>query len=67
MILNPSYFNYYYLEQYISELKRLMENDNAAVDEIVEESFHEWIIEDWNKLENKKEYSPEFMIGGYKW
>jgi len=44
-----------------------MENDNATVDEILEENFYEWKIEDWNKLENKKEYSSEFEIGGSKW
>jgi ubiquitin carboxyl-terminal hydrolase 7 len=54
-------------EQYVSELKRLMENDNATVAEVYAESFFEWEIEDWSKLENKKEYSPEFIIGDYKW
>jgi ubiquitin carboxyl-terminal hydrolase 7 len=54
-------------EQYIDELKRLMENDNAVTDEVVEENYYEWVIEDWDKLENKKEYSPEFIIGGYRW
>jgi len=44
-----------------------MENDNATVAEVYAESFFEWEIEDWSKLENKKEYSPEFIIGDYKW
>jgi len=54
-------------DQYINELKRLMESDNAVADEIIEENFYEWVINDWDSLLNKKEYSPDFIIGGYKW
>jgi len=44
-----------------------MENDTAVVDEVVAESFYEWVIEDWDKLSEKREYSPEFTIGDYRW
>ncbi|ORX47578.1 cysteine proteinase [Piromyces finnis] len=53
--------------KYIEDLKHVMETDNAMVDEVVDESYYEWVIEDWDKLIEKKEYSPEFIIGGYKW
>jgi len=52
---------------YFEELKRLMENDTAVADKVVAEGFYEWPIEDWDSLIEKKEYSPEFKIGSYRW
>jgi len=54
-------------DKYIEELKRMMESDTAPADEVVDEGYYEWPIEDWDSLLEKKEYSPEFKIGGYKW
>ncbi|KAG4101427.1 hypothetical protein H8356DRAFT_1289411 [Neocallimastix lanati (nom. inval.)] len=34
---------------------------------IKEENYFEWRIDDWEKLKNCWEYSPEFNIGGYEW
>ncbi|OUM70453.1 hypothetical protein PIROE2DRAFT_68396 [Piromyces sp. E2] len=53
--------------KYIEGLKLAMDSDTAVVDEVVAESYYEWVIEDWDKLCEKREYSPEFTIGDYKW
>lgn len=53
--------------KYLNELKKLMDKDTPVTKEVVGEKLYEWTIENWNSLTEKKEYSPEFEIGGYKW
>jgi len=54
--------------QYIERLKHVMEDDKTVVDDVVVgEDFFEWVIDDWEKLIERKEYSPEFAVGGYRW
>jgi hypothetical protein len=54
------------LDCYINNLKGLINNANDNEEDIIEEGYYEWLIKDWDDLENIV-YSPEFMIGEYKW
>lgn len=52
------------LEQYISNLKNLLiNNDN----EITGENYYEWAIDNWEGLIENWNSSPLFKIGGYEW
>jgi len=48
------------------KLKELIKNDNIKEDEIIGEDYYEWVIKDWNKLEDE-EYCPEFTAGNHRW
>ncbi|ORX45363.1 hypothetical protein BCR36DRAFT_116834 [Piromyces finnis] len=55
------------LGQYINSIKELIKNDDEnGKEDIQEEGYYEWVINDWEKLEDMT-YSPEFMIGEYIW
>lgn len=54
---------YVILEQYIEELKSLINNEGH---EVVNEGYYEWKIEDWNSLQIE-EFSDEFEINNNKW
>jgi hypothetical protein len=53
-------------EHYLMKLKELIKNDNIKEDEIIGEDYYEWVIKDWNKLEDE-EYCPEFTAGNHRW
>ncbi|KAG4103684.1 hypothetical protein H8356DRAFT_1643584 [Neocallimastix lanati (nom. inval.)] len=50
-------------DQYIEEIKSSISTNS---DEIIEDDIYEWSIDHWNNLKNG-EFSPEFVIGGYRW
>ncbi|OUM59886.1 hypothetical protein PIROE2DRAFT_14471 [Piromyces sp. E2] len=53
----------YEKEQYLEELKNFI-NDNG--NEIINDGYYEWNIDEWNKLQNNN-LSEEFEIGNHKW
>ncbi|KAL6599212.1 hypothetical protein U3516DRAFT_562995 [Neocallimastix sp. 'constans'] len=53
-------------EEYINQLKNLISDNNTKPGEIIGEGYHEWIIDDWEKLKNES-YSQIFEIGSHEW
>jgi len=43
-----------------------MKKEDVKNYKICGEMYHEWIIQDWNSI-NDEEYSSEFIINGHKW
>ncbi|ORX77620.1 hypothetical protein BCR32DRAFT_295511 [Anaeromyces robustus] len=56
----------YKIDHYINELNHYITEEDVVKDEIIEEDYYEWEIENLNNQQNLM-YSPEFIIGGYKW
>ncbi|OUM60848.1 hypothetical protein PIROE2DRAFT_13290, partial [Piromyces sp. E2] len=55
----------YNIDQYNDELK-LYINDQINNYNILNDTYYEWKIENWSKLQHI-EWSPVFLAGGYKW
>ena len=50
----------------IKEIKDKIDSNSETNDEIIDESYHEWKIEDWNALEIEN-LSNDYKVGGQNW
>jgi len=51
------------LEQYMEEIKSLINDDNLTV---IDEGYHEWKVNNWDEF-IKKKTNNEFIINGRIW
>jgi len=54
-----------YKEKYITEIKNTTPDDDYY--DIQSENYYEWAIENFKKIENTSDLSPNFNIGGHEW
>ncbi|ORX78276.1 hypothetical protein BCR32DRAFT_295128 [Anaeromyces robustus] len=63
LCMNLRIYNNTILGKYLDKLKKLI-NDNDK--EIADEDYYEWKVDDLD-VHDTLEFSPNFLIGGYKW
>ncbi|ORX38750.1 hypothetical protein BCR36DRAFT_22785 [Piromyces finnis] len=62
-------YEYNEVDCIINDIKESLEKKKTVKDEVIEENYYEWTIDNWKKFKDNKKvvYSPEFEIGGYNW
>jgi len=57
----------YIVEQYLEEIKQIMEENKLNNDEIINEDYFEWEIENFNSNSDNIINSSVFYVGGHQW